>query len=103
MSLALASLAHWTNGIAPTPTPTQNPAQSQILTSAQVPVPAPILAQIPAAGGTQQTDTVPTSELKSAPPTPIAKRRCNSVTIKHGNRSGTRLSKRDFRPTCFRP
>ncbi len=75
VSVALVSLVHWTKGIAQTPTPTQNPAQSQVLTSAQAPVPAPIQAQIPAAGGTQQPDTVPSSELKPAPPTPIAEKK----------------------------
>jgi len=85
ISVALVSLVHWTSGLAQTPPraptqtqpqtpkPSQNPAQSQALTRA--PVPAPIQAQVPTPGGTQQPDTVPTSELKSAPPTPIAEKK----------------------------
>jgi hypothetical protein len=87
ISVALVSLVHCTSGLAQTPprarsqtqlqtpAPTQNLAQSQGPTPTQTPVPAPIQAQIPTSGGTQQPDTVPTSELKSAPPTPIAEKK----------------------------
>lgn len=86
ISVVLVSLVPWTSGVAETPprvrtqtrpqTPTsaQNPAQSQAPTPTQAPGPAPIKAQIPTSGGTQQPDTVPTSELKSAPATPVAEK-----------------------------
>ncbi len=85
--VALVSLVHWTSGLAQTPlhartqsqpqitAPTQNPAQSQAPTPTQTPVPTPAQTQIPAPGGTQQPDTVPTSEIKAAPPTPIAEKK----------------------------
>jgi len=86
-SVVLASLVPWASGVAETPrrlrtqtrpqTPTsaQNPAQSQAPTPTQAPGPAPIRAQIPTSGGTQQPDTVPTSELKFAPATSIAEKK----------------------------
>lgn len=87
ISVFLVSPVHWTGGRAQTPTeagtqsqpqtptPTQNPAHSQTPTPTQTPVPAPIQVQIHTSGGTQQPDTVPASELKPAPPTPIAEKK----------------------------
>jgi hypothetical protein len=87
INVALVSLVHWTSGIAQTlprarsqsgpqtSAPNQNPAQSEAPTQTQTPVPASAQTQIPAPGGTQKPDTVPTSELKVAPPTPIAEKK----------------------------
>jgi len=87
MSLALVSLVHLTSGLAQTPaqaetqsqpqtpTPTRNPTQSQAPTANQTPAPARAQTLIPTPSGTQQPDAVPASELKAAPPTPIAEKK----------------------------